>query len=126
MAQGSRPGRIEADLLYFGSDRHDVNAGEPLVRVECKKLIKDEKELQGAATQAHSYALWALPAYCMVTDGRVVSVWDFQGAIAPGIEVLRTDQGKLAASFDDLYSRLSPRAAAAARHSKISRLERPR
>jgi hypothetical protein len=33
--------------------------GEPLVLVECKRLIKDEKELLAAAAQAHSYALWA-------------------------------------------------------------------
>jgi hypothetical protein len=126
MAQGSRPGRIEADLLYFGGDLHDLHDGEPLVLVECKKLIKDEKELVKAAAQVRSYALWALPAYYVITDGRVVSVWDFQGAIAPDREVLRVGQEELAGSFDDLYSRLNPRAAAAARHAKGSRLERPR
>ena len=94
--------------------------------VECKRLIKDEKELQAAAAQAHSYALWVIPAYYVITDGRIVSVWDFQGAIAPDREVLRVSQAELAGSFDDLYSRLNPRAAAAARHSKISRLEKPR
>jgi hypothetical protein len=103
-----------------------VKAGEPLVLVECKRLIKDEKELQAAAAQAHSYALWIIPAYYVITDGRIVSVWDFQGAVAPDRELLRVSQGELAASFDDLYSRLNPRAAAAARHSKISRMEKPR
>jgi hypothetical protein len=126
MAQGSRPGRIEADLLYFGGDLHDLHDGEPLVLVECKKLIKDEKELVRAAAQVRSYALWALPAYYVITDGRVLSVWDFQGAIAPDREVLRVGQEELAGSFDDLYSRLNPRAAAAARHAKGSRLERSR
>lgn len=125
-ARGSTPGHVEADLLYFADDEHDVKAGEPLVLAECKRLIKDEKELQAAAAQAHSYALWIIPAYYVITDGRIVSVWDFQGAVAPDRELLSVSQGELAGSFDDLYSRLNPRAAAAARHSKISRMEKPR
>ena len=47
-ARGSTPGHVEADLLYFAGDKHDVKAGEPLVLVECKRLIKDEKELLAA------------------------------------------------------------------------------
>ena len=94
--------------------------------MECKRLLKDEKDLQAAADQAHSYALWAVPAYYVITDGRIVSVWDFQGAIAPDREVLRVSQAELAGSFDDLYSRLNPRAAAAARQAKVSRLTDPR
>jgi hypothetical protein len=125
-ARGSNPGHVEADLLYFGGDKHDLKNGEPLVLVECKRLIKDEKELQKAADQSHSYALWVIPAYYVITDARIVSVWDFQGAIAPDIEVIRLSRDELAAGFDDLYSRLNPRAAASARHSKISRLEKPR
>jgi hypothetical protein len=125
-ARGSTPGHVEADLLYFAGDKHDVKAGEPLVLVECKRLIKDEKELQAAAAQAHSYALWVIPAYYVITDGRIVSVWDFQGAVAPDRELPRVSQGELAGSFDDLYSRLNPRAAAAARQAKVSRLGEPR
>jgi hypothetical protein len=122
-ARGSTPGHVEADLLYFAGDKHDVKAGEPLVLVECKRLIKDEKELLKAADQAHSYALWIIPAYYVITDSRIVSVWDFQGAIAPDRELLTVSQGELAGSFDDLYSRLNPLAAAAARQSKIARLD---
>jgi hypothetical protein len=55
-ARGSTPGHVEADLLYFADDKHDTKAGEPLVLVECKRLIKDEKQLQAAVDQAHSYA----------------------------------------------------------------------
>jgi hypothetical protein len=121
-ARGSTPGHVEADLLYFASDKHDTKAGEPLVLVECKRLIKDEKELLAARDQAHSYALWVIPAYYVITDGRTVSVWDFQGAIAPDRELLRVSQGELAGRFDDLYSRLNPRSAAAARQAKIGRL----
>lgn len=48
-ARGSRSGHIETDLLYFADDKHDVREGEPLVLVECKRLIKDEKGLLAAA-----------------------------------------------------------------------------
>ena len=125
-ARGASPGHVEADLLYFAGDKHDVKAGEPLVLVECKRLIKDEKELQAAVNQAHSYALWVIPAYYVITDGRIVSVWDFQGAVAPDRELLRVRQEELAGSFGDLYSRLNPKAATAARRAKIIRMGEPR
>jgi hypothetical protein len=125
-ARGSHPGHIEADLLYFDGDKHDLGEAEPLVLVECKRLIKDEKELMTAVTQVRSYALWVIPAYYVVTDGRIVSVWDFQGAIAPDIEVLRVSQAKLAAGFNDLYSRLNPQAAGVARQAKVSHIEKAR
>ena len=122
----SRPQRVEADLLYFADERHNLDHGEPLVIVECKRLIKGEKELKLAAGQVRSYALWVLPAYYVITDAKMVSVWDYQGAIAPDIEVLRVGQDELAEGFDDLYARLNPKAAATARQSKIGRLEKPR
>ena len=125
-ARGSKPGHIEADLLYFADDKHHVREGQPLVLVECKRLIKDEKALQVAVTQVRSYALWVVPAYYVITDGRIVSVWDFQGAIAPDREVMTVSQAELAERFDDLYSHLNPRAAMAARQAKVNRLEEPR
>jgi hypothetical protein len=125
-ARGASPGHVEADLLYFAGDKHDVKAGEPLVLVECKRLIKDDKELQAAVNQAHSYALWVIPAYYVITDGRIVSVWDFQGAVAPDRELLKVNQEQLAGSFGDLYSRLNPKAATAARRAKIIRMGEPR
>jgi Type I restriction enzyme R protein N terminus (HSDR_N) len=119
--QGSRrPQRIEADVLYFGDDQHTLEHGEPLVLVECKRSIKD---LKAAAGQVRSYALWVLPAYYVITDAETVSVWDFQGAIAPDLEVLTVKQAELEDRFDDLYARLNPAAAAAARQNKISRLK---
>jgi hypothetical protein len=122
--QGSgRPQRVEADLLYFADERHTLDHGQPLVLVECKRLVKD---LKAAAGQVRSYALWVLPAYYVITDAQMVSVWDFQGAIAPDIEVLNLKQPELAERFDDLYARLNPEAAAAARQTKIGRLEASR
>jgi Type I restriction enzyme R protein N terminus (HSDR_N) len=126
--QGSRPPqRVEADLLYFADELHDVDDGRPLVIVECKRLIRDLiKDLKAAAGQVRSYALWVLPAYYVITDAKTVSVWDFQGAIAPDIEVLRVNQAELDGRFDDLYARLNPEAALLARQNKIGRLEASR
>ena len=121
--QGSRRHRVEADLLYFADSRHEADRGQPLVLVECKCPIKD---LKAAAGQARSYALWVLPAYYVITDAKTVSVWDFQGAIAPDIEVMRMDQADLDTRFDDLYARLNPEAASMARQHKIDLLEASR
>jgi len=63
----------------------------------------------------------ALPA--VIPDADTVSVWDFQGAIAPDLEVLTLKQAELEDRFDDLYARLNPAAAAAARQNKIGRLQ---
>ena len=122
--QGSRPPqRVEADLVYFAHERHSLDDGQPLIIVECKRQVKD---LKAAAGQVRSYALWALPAYYVITDARTVSVWDFQGAIAPDIEVLRVDQAGLEYRFDDLYARLNPEVASLTRQNKIGRLEASR
>jgi hypothetical protein len=95
----------------------------PLVLVECKRSIKDPKAAVG---QVRSYALWVLPAYYVITDAQTLSVWDFQGAIAPDLEVLTVEQAELDERFEDLYARLSPGAAAVARQNEISRLEASR
>jgi hypothetical protein len=47
----SRPQRVEADLLYFANERRNLDHSEPLVLVECKRLIKDDKDLKTAAGQ---------------------------------------------------------------------------
>jgi hypothetical protein len=122
--QGSRrPQRVEADVLYFATEQHTLDDGEPLVLVECKRSIKD---LKAAAGQVRSYALWVLPAYYVITDADTVSVWDFQGAIAPDLEVLTLKQAELEDRFDDLYARLNPAASATARQNKIGRLQASR
>ena len=121
-ARGSKPGHVEADLLYFAGPDRALKTGDPLVLVECKRFLKDEKAVQAAVDQAHSYALWVIPAYYVVTDARIISVWDFQGAIAPDREVMRVDRSGLAQKFNELYSYLNPEAALQARTAKISRL----
>jgi len=51
-----------------------------------------------------------------------VGVWDYQGAIGPDIKVMEIKQAELDSNFDDLYARLNPAAAAAARQVKIGRM----
>ena len=87
--------------------------------MECKR---PGRPLDLAAGQARSYALWVLPAYYVITDAQTVSVWDYQGAIAPDVKVLEFRQAELDGKFDDLYARLNPAAALAARQAKIGRL----
>ena len=53
-------------------------------------------------------------------------MWDFQGAIAPDIEVLSMDQAELADKFDDLYARLNSEASTLTRQNKIDRLKASR
>ena len=66
-----------------------------------------------------------LPAYYVVTNSETVSVWDFQGAIAPDVKVMEFKQEDLNKKFDDLYARLNPVAATATRRAKIGRLGLP-
>jgi Type I restriction enzyme R protein N terminus (HSDR_N) len=118
--QGSRtPQHVEADLLYFADQRRGLKDSEPLVLVECKRPGKDPS---AAAGQVRSYALWVLPAYYVITDAQTITVYDFQGAIAPDIKVLEVKQAELREKFDDLYTLLNPQAAASARRQKIAKI----
>jgi hypothetical protein len=62
----------------------------------------------------------------VITDAETVSVWDFRGAIASGLEVLTVTPAELGERFDDLYARLNPKAAVATRERKVDRLKAPR
>ena len=119
MFQGVRRQHVEADLIYFADDTRDLEKGSPLVLVECKRQGRPP-EL--AAGQVRSYALWVRPAYYVITDADTVGVWDYQGAIGPDIKVMEIKQAELDSNFDDLYARLNPAAAAAARQVKIGRM----
>ncbi len=117
--QGVRRQHVEADLIYFADDTHDLEQGRPLAPVECKRQSRPPDL---AAGQVRSYALWMRPAYYVITDADTVDVWDYQGAVAPDIKVLEITQAELGDRFDDLYARLNPAAAALARQAKIGRL----
>jgi hypothetical protein len=123
MYHGGRPQHVEADLVYFADELHDLDNGRPLVLVECKR---PGRPLDRAAGQVRSYALWVRPAYYVITNAETVSVWDYQGAIAPDRKVLEVKQAELGETFDDLYAHLNPAAATATRQKKIARLMTPR
>ncbi len=116
---GGRPQHIEADLIYFADELHDLDKGQPLVLVECKR---PGRPLDSAAGQVRDYALWVRPAYYVITDAQSVGVWDYQGAIGPDLKILEVKQADLADRLDDLYSYLNPAAATETRKKKIERL----
>jgi hypothetical protein len=121
MWQGVRHQNVEADLIYFADERHDLEEGQPLVLVECKRHGRPPG---AGAGQVRSYSFWVKPAYYVITDGEHLTVWDYQGAIAPDVKVLEMQQSELRERFNDLYVRLNPAAALAARQEKIDRLRR--
>jgi hypothetical protein len=120
-SHGSRPRHIEADLIYFADEVHDLEKGQPLVLVECKR---PGRPLDLAATQVRDYAMWVRPAYYVITDSQSVAVWDYQGAIGPDHKLVEVKQAELAERLDDLYKYLNRDAALATRQRKIAAMTR--
>lgn len=118
-SRGSRSQHIEADLIYFADEIHDLEKGQPLVLVECKR---PGRPLDPMAGQVRDYALWVRPAYYVITDSQSVAVWDYQGAIGPDLKVLEVKQLTLADKLEELRSYLNPVAALETRTKKIKRL----
>jgi len=116
---GGRPQHIEADLIYFADEIHDLEDGHPLVLVECKR---PGIPLDRAAGQVRDYALWVRPAYYVITDSQCVAVWDYQGAIGPDLKVMEVKQADLADRLEGLRAYLNPTAALETRTKKIKRL----
>jgi type I restriction and modification enzyme subunit R-like protein len=119
MWEGVRQHNVEADLLYFASDVHDVAAGDPLVLVECKAVGKGPDAGLG---QARSYAYWLKPAYYLVTDGDYLTVWNYQGGAVPDLRVCEARRATLSEKFDELHAVLNPQTALATRQQKIKLL----
>ena len=95
----------EYDQVAFGyatsgTDRRHT-ASEP-----CEQIGRDRRvSIRPLARQPavrRSCCHWrrALPAYYVITDAQTVSVWDFQGTVAPDIEVVNMRQSELAERFD--------------------------
>jgi hypothetical protein len=118
---GSRPRHIEADLIYFADEVHDLEKGQPLVLVECKR---PGGPLDSAVTQVRDYAMWVRPAYYIITDSQSVAVWDYQGAIGPDRKLWEVKQAELADRLDDLYKYLNRDAALETRQRKIAAMAR--
>jgi hypothetical protein len=89
---GASHHRSEADLVYFATDEHDVDHGEPLVLIECKMPGKGPDAGLG---QVRSYAFWIKPAYYVITDGETLVVWNYQGGAVPDVRVIEVKSGEL-------------------------------
>lgn len=120
MYQGVHHQNVEADLIYFADESHDLEHGCPLVLVECKR---PGRPTDAGSGQVRSYSFWVKPAYYVITDSQSLTVWDYQGALAPDIKVMEVAQHELRDRFDDLYARLNPAAAEATRQEKIDRIK---
>jgi hypothetical protein len=113
----------EADLVYFTDDKHRLTDGEPLVLVECKDT--DKARPDAGLGQVRSYSFWIKPAYYVITNGDLLTVYNYQGGAVPDVKVLEVRRSELRDRFDDLYRVLNPRAAADTRRDKIAKLARP-
>lgn len=120
-SHGSRLRHIEADLIYFADEVQDLEKGQPLVLVECKR---PGAPLDPAVTQVRDYAMWVRPAYYVVTDSQSLAVWDYQGAIGPDHKLVEVKQAELADRLDDLYKYLNRDAAVETRQRKIAAMTR--
>jgi hypothetical protein len=116
---GTSHHRSEANLVYFATDVHDVDDGEPLVLVEYKMPGKGPNAGLG---QVCSYAFFIKPACYVITDLDNLVVWNYQGGAVPDVRVVEVKNGQLRERFDDLYTVLNPTAALEARRDKAERL----
>jgi hypothetical protein len=110
---GSRK-RVAADLVYFADTEHSKE-GKPLVLVETKR---GGRRLDAATEQARSYANSLKPAYYVVTDGDLLVVWDYQGAV-PDVKKMEFKRQELQDRFDDIYHLLNRETVTQAREEKI-------
>ena len=113
----------EADLVYFTDERNRLTDGEPLVLVECKSIDKTRPD--AGLGQIKSYSFWIKPAYYVVTNGDLLTVYNYQGGAIPDVKVLEVKRPDLRDQFDELYRVLNPQAVADARRDKIARLTPP-
>ena len=110
--------RVEADLVYFADADRSPKTSTPLILVETKSA---SHKLDAANEQARSYAHSLRPAYYVVTNGDLLMVWNYQGAI-PDVKMMEFKREELWDHFDDLYRLLNREAVIKARIDKIARL----
>jgi hypothetical protein len=106
--------RVEADFVYFADEEHSLQ-GKPLVLVEAKSA---GHKIDAATEQARSYANVLKPMYYVVTNGDLLSVWNYQGAI-PDVKVLEFKREELQERFDEIYRILNCETVTKAREEKI-------
>jgi Type I restriction enzyme R protein N terminus (HSDR_N) len=115
--EGGSKKRVEADFVYF-ADADRSKQGAPLVLVEAKTA---GRRLDVATEQARSYANSLRPAYYVVTDGNLLTVWNYQGAI-PDVKMMELKRQELQDRFDELYRLLNRETAIKVRREIIDRI----
>ena len=119
MWEGVTRHRVEADLVYFQDHRRSLRDGIPLILVEAKAT---DQPPDAGTGQVKSYAYWIKPAYYVVTNGDVITAYNYQGGAVPDVKVVDMKRSELRERFDDIYRVLNPQAAAAARQAKLAKL----
>jgi hypothetical protein len=72
--------------------------------------------------QVRSYSFWIKPAYYVIINGDLLTVYNYQGGTVPDVKVLEVKRADLRDQFDDLFRVVNPLAAAEARKDKIAKL----
>lgn len=111
-AYGSRSTTLVIDFALFNAELESLR-NQPLLTVEAKRehrLVKT-KEVTAAHNQAKSYSLWTQCDFFMVTDSRLLQMFDLtrrglQGP-EPEVPVFSCERAELKEQFPKLYSLVS-------------------
>jgi hypothetical protein len=111
-AYGSRATTLVIDFALFNAELESLR-NQPLLTVEAKReyrLVKT-KEVTAAHNQAKSYSLWTQCDFFMVTDSRLLQVFDLtrrglQGP-EPEVPVFSCERVELKEQFPKLYRLVS-------------------
>jgi len=108
-AYGSRATTLVIDFALFNAELESLR-NQPLLTVEAKRehrLVKT-KEVTAAHNQAKSYSLWTQCDFFMVTDSRLLQLFDLtrrglQGPV-PETPAFSCERKELKERFPELYS----------------------
>ena len=107
-AYGSRTTTLVVDFALFNAELESLR-NQPLLTVEAKRehrLVK-KKEVTAARNQAKSYSLWTQCDFFMVTDSRLLQMFDLtrRGLQGPEPEVptFSCERAELKERFPELY-----------------------
>lgn len=111
-ASGSRTTTLVIDFALFNAG-HESLRNQPLLTVEAKRehRLVQKKEVTAAHNQAKSYSLWTQCDFFMVTDSRVLQIFDLthRGLRGPAAEepVFTCERAELKGQFPKLCSLVS-------------------
>jgi len=111
-AYGSRATTLVIDFALFNAELESLR-NQPLLTVEAKReyrLVKI-KEVTAAHNQAKSYSLWTQCDFFMITDSRLLQVFDLTRrglrGPTPEVPIFSCERTELKEQFPKLYSLVS-------------------